>query len=65
MGAQVRVLKGEDFGARALACWRATAGPAGEAEAAAPQQSVLVFACFTDALLDKALCSASHGAARL
>ena len=30
-------------------------GPAGEVEAAAPQPSVLVFAYFTDALLDKAL----------
>ncbi len=65
MGAQVRVLKGEDWGTR---LWRAGGrrqGPAGEAEAAAPQQSVLVFAYFTDALLDKAACSASHGAARL
>ena len=54
MGAQVRVLKGEDWGTR-LGVLAGEAGPAGEAEAAAPQQSVLVFAYFTDALLDKAL----------
>ena len=54
MGAQVRVLKGEDWGTR-LGVLAGEAGPAGEAEAAAPQQGVLVFAYFTDALLDKAL----------
>lgn len=54
MGAQVRVLKSEDWGTR-LGVLAGEAGPAGEAEAAAPQQSVLVFAYFTDALLDKAL----------
>ena len=54
MGAQVRVLKGEDWGTR-LGVLAGEAGPAGEAAAAAPQQSVLVFAYFTDALLDKAL----------
>ena len=54
MGAQVRVLKGEDWGTR-LGVLAGEAGPAGEAEAAAPQQSVLGFAYFTDALLDKAL----------
>ena len=54
MGAQVRVLKGEDWGTR-LGVLAGEAGPAGDAEAAAPQQSVLVFAYFTDALLDKAL----------
>ena len=42
MGAQVRVLKGEDWGTR-LGVLAGEAGPAGEAEAAAPQQSVLVF----------------------
>ena len=54
MGAQVRVLKGEDWGTR-LGVLAGEAGPAGGAEAAAPQPSVLVFAYFTDALLDKAL----------
>lgn len=54
MGAQVRVLKSEDWGTR-LGVLAGEAGPAGEAEAAAPQQSVLVFAYFTVALLDKAL----------
>ena len=54
MGAQVRVLKSEDWGTR-LGVLAGEAGPAGEAEAAAPQPSVLVFAYFTDALLDKAL----------
>ena len=54
MGAQVRVLKSEDWGTR-LGVLAGEAGPAGGAEAAAPQPSVLVFAYFTDALLDKAL----------
>ena len=54
MGAQVRVLKSEDWGTR-LGVLAGEAGPAGEAEAAAPQPRVLVFAYFTDALLDKAL----------
>lgn len=54
MGAQVRVLKSEDWGTR-LGVLAGEAGPAGEAETAAPQQSVLVLAYFTDALLDKAL----------
>lgn len=54
MGAQVRVLKSEDWGTR-LGVLAGEAGPAGGAEAAAPPPSVLVFAYFTDALLDKAL----------
>lgn len=54
MGAQVRVLKSEDWGTR-LGVLAGEAGPAGGAEAVAPQPSVLVFAYFTDALLDKAL----------
>ena len=54
MGAQVRVLKSEDWGTR-LGVLAGEAGPAGGAEPAAPQPSVLVFAYFTDALLDKAL----------
>ena len=54
MGAQVRVLKSEDWGTR-LGVLAGEAGPAGGAEAAAPQPSVLVFAYFNDALLDKAL----------
>ena len=54
MGAQVRVLKSEDWGTR-LGVLAGEAGPAGGAEAAAPQPSVLVVAYFTDALLDKAL----------
>ena len=54
MGAQVRVLKSEDWGTR-LGVLAGEEGPAGGAEAAAPQPSVLVFAYFTDALLDKAL----------
>ena len=43
MGAQVRVLKSEDWGTR-LGVLAGEAGPAGGAEAAAPQPSVLVFA---------------------
>ena len=54
MGAQVRVLKSEDWGTR-LGVLAGEAGPAGGAEAAAPQPSVLVLAYLPDALLDKAL----------
>ena len=54
MGVQVRVLQPEDCGTR-LGVLAGEAGPAGGAGVPAPQHSVLVFAYFADALLDKAL----------
>lgn len=54
MGVQVRVLQPEDCGTR-LGVLAGEAGPAGRVGVPAPQHSVLVFAYFADALLDKAL----------
>lgn len=54
LGAELRVLQPEDWATR-LGVLAGEAGPSATAAGDAPKESLLVFAYFSDALLDKAL----------